>query len=1135
MSKNLIFRLGAGFLTVMLPIGVNVHAEENVYTPPSDKSVHYNWGSGSPDVGFPSDKFTALFDQSRNYAGGDYFIQALADDGVKVEVDGRYLIDRWSNSPVLVTNRALWTAVQEGQHTVKTHYYEDGGNASVFSDIVPFDSWLAYYYPNSTLAGAPTAAKIINPVGELKQLSEKNGSGSPIAGIKSDYFSARYTSAKRIPAGEYIVRAQADDGVRVYVDGNLVMDRWTPAPVLRENAVKIQVSDRADAKEGEKDVHWVEVEYYEGTGNSQVEFSLEPFQKAIEDTWVAEYYPNRLLRGNPYVEGGSNSALKLSSINFDWKSGSPHTSIPIDGYSARFTKSQEFQDGIYDFQIRSDDGVRLWVDNQLVIDSWVDSPGDLKTGRIAIEQGRHTLKVEYFEGSGNANLSMNYQPFVAMPTQIGGEVHYNWGSGSPSSGVPNDKFTALFDQSQAFTSGDYFIQAIADDGVRVEVDEQWMINRWNNSPTLITNRALWTGVQDGQHTVKTYYYEDGGNASIFSDIVKFGSWLAYYYPNRTISGAPTAARVIEPVGNLKSLSEHHGTGIPIEGIKSDFFSARYTTAKRIPAGEYIIRAKADDGVRVYVDGKLVLDRWTPAPILKENAVKIQVSDLVTAKLEEKDIHWIEVEYYEGTGNSQIDFSLEPYQNANESAWVAEYYQNMTLEGPALIMDGSNVDNKIDNIDFNWGAGSPDSMIPSDRFSARYTKIVYFEEGVYNFESISDDGLRVWVDDQIVIDSWVNSDSGNKSGKVMLTKGQHKIKVEYFENGGQARLSLNYLKAPIEEPIIQQPENVKLVSARKLPVYRSFEELIDYGKHLVFYNPSYTRFMELGYGDTVNVLEEKLYTAKIKTSDGQIGWVQKDYLETSLTEDTWLVKEARALRSNASNSSTSLGTIPAGSSVYVLDHVVISGTAYSEWYYIQTQSGQKGWIWGASNPGGNEGYNIIKYEFSNTPYTNKVTIFTPLNTKASITAEQINRFIDYKTGGKLTVMTNMGYAYLKAQEETGLNAIYLLAHSGLETGWGNSSIVKAKYNFYGIGAIDSRPDEGAYNYSTPEGGIIAGAYFIKKNYVDRSWDTDGYFPYSSKPTIDNMRNDNSWHQYATDEAWAVKIGNFANEFNNFINK
>jgi hypothetical protein len=211
---------------------------------------------------------------------------------VKVEVDGQWPINRWSNSPVLVTNRALWTGVTAGQHAVKIHYYEDGGNASVFSDVVPFDSWLAYYYPNKTLSGAPTEAKVIAPIGELKKLSKNYGTAAPIAGIKSDYFSARYTSAMRIPAGEYILRATADDGVLVYVDGKLLLDRWSSAPVIKENTVKIQIADVVDAKTGEKDVHWVEVEYYESSGNSQVEVSLEPFQNSIEDTWVAEYYPN---------------------------------------------------------------------------------------------------------------------------------------------------------------------------------------------------------------------------------------------------------------------------------------------------------------------------------------------------------------------------------------------------------------------------------------------------------------------------------------------------------------------------------------------------------------------------------------------------------------------------------------------------------------------------------------------------------------------------------------------------------------------------------------------------------------------------------------------------------------------------
>jgi SH3-like domain-containing protein len=275
----------------------------------------------------------------------------------------------------------------------------------------------------------------------------------------------------------------------------------------------------------------------------------------------------------------------------------------------------------------------------------------------------------------------------------------------------------------------------------------------------------------------------------------------------------------------------------------------------------------------------------------------------------------------------------------------------------------------------------------------------FEAGTYEFQIRADDGSRLWVDDQLVIDSWVSTSGHLKTGRIALEKGRHTVKVEYFEGSGLANIFVDYKQytqmptqdevAKEQEPVIDHTQNVKYVSAIKLPVYRSFEELIDYGKHLVFYNPTYTRFLELGYGDIVYVLEEMHYAARIQTINGQLGWVQKDYLENNLTEDTWMVKKARTFRSGPSQTSASIGTVPGGSSFILLDHITIPGSTYTEWYYIQTQSGQKGWIWGANNPGENEGYNVIKYEFNKTYTTNQVTIFTPLNTKANVTAEQIN--------------------------------------------------------------------------------------------------------------------------------------------------
>jgi beta-N-acetylglucosaminidase/RNase P/RNase MRP subunit p29 len=1472
-------------------------------------NVHYNWGAIGPGNGIGNDYFTAVFDQSRTFESGDYFIQTLADDGIKVEVNGKWLIDRWSDSSGDI-NRALWLGVKEGEQTVKTHYYENSGEAAVFSDIVPFDSWLAYYYPNQNLAGLPTLAKVISPEGDLKKLYENLGTGGPVPGFQTDDFSAKYTTVKRLPAGDYVFRTRADDGFRVYVDGKLIIDRWTNG-WGQEDAVKVSIQDNAVSNPNERDVHWIEVQYFDAKQDSKIEFFIEPFKSTAKDSWVGEIFPNMNLQGTPYVIGGNHSSINLGGVDFNWGNSSPYSKVPSDRFSARFTKIVNLEEGVYQFEARSDDGIRIYVDDQKVIDAWKDSGADqLKVGKIALTEGEHTIKVEYYENSGLAQLTVNYHEFYKLPIVKGGEVHFNWGNNSPVSGAPTDYFTAVFDQSRSFKAGDYFIQTLADDGIKVEADGKWLINRWNDSSGEI-NRALWLDVNEGTHTVKTNYYENSGDAAVFSDIVPFDSWLVYYYPNRNLAGLPTAAKMISP-DNRNKLSENHGAGGPVSGYQADEFSAKYTTAKRIPEGDYILRTSADDGVRVYIDGQLVVDRWMLGQS-NEEAIKVTIRDRNISNAKEKDIHWIEVQYFEAKGDSKVDFSLESYEAAIDGAWVGELYPNANLDGTPTIIGGKNATNSIPSIHFNWGNGSPAGNIPVDQFSTRYVKKEKLEAGTYEFTLLADDGVRVWVDNKLIADYWVNSDvSKIKKEAVFLEEGTHKIVIEYKENYVSAQLDVDYKKIssskifyqydetvhydwgtnspndffpadqfegyfdqsrnlaggdyfiqsyaddgvqvlvddqikinrwsdssgtidqalwlnvqpgkhnivtkyyentgdafvyvdvlpfdswiayyypnttlsgkpgfvksispsgpykmlvdnnangspsaekipadnfsakyrtakrlpagdyvlrtrvddgirvyidgqlitdkwsygsfnesaipftvhdrnvtdpnekdvhfievqyvefeglsnlelfiqPLSEvlntdqwvgylypkqdltgnPVIlggvgaqtplseinfnwgaNQPhsqipadnfsarfikkgyfktgvyqiktwsddgirvyvdgnkvidswvdsatdyeeslltleagiheikveyydnlqgaelkvdivdltsQNAKFVSAVKLPVYRSLDELRDYTKHLTYYNPSYTRYFELGYGDIVYVLEESLYAARIRTQDGRIGWVHKDYLENNLMDDYWLIKEARTLRSDSSSTASAIGTVPAGSKLKVLKYVKTPGTTYTEWYYIQTESGQRGWIWGAISPDGNSGYNLIKYEFDKVgKTTNQLSIFTPLNTKATVTADQINSFINYKTQGKTTLMTGMGYAYLEAQEQSGLNAIYLLAHSGLETGWGTSAISKNKYNFYGIGAIDSKPAEGAYDYTTPEGGIIAGAIWISENYVIRSWDTDEYLPYY-QPTLDNMRYDNSWHQYASDEAWAVKIGYFMQEFYNFINR
>jgi hypothetical protein len=182
---------------------------------------------------------------------------------------------------------------------VLTNYHEITSDAYVNSDVVPFDSWLAYYYPNTSLSGVPVAAKTIPPIGTYKELVEPYGNNSPIPGIvPADNFSAKYVTAKRLTAGDYVLRERADDDVGVYIDGKLVLDRWTSNDVT-EDAVKVSIQDRDTQNSDEKNVHWVEVQYYDGSFSNGLDLFLQPLSDVTNtDQWVGYLYPNKDLSGD---------------------------------------------------------------------------------------------------------------------------------------------------------------------------------------------------------------------------------------------------------------------------------------------------------------------------------------------------------------------------------------------------------------------------------------------------------------------------------------------------------------------------------------------------------------------------------------------------------------------------------------------------------------------------------------------------------------------------------------------------------------------------------------------------------------------------------------------------------------------
>ncbi len=129
-----------------------------------------------------------------------------------------------------------------------------------------------------------------------------------------------------------------------------------------------------------------------------------PIGQSCNGGFLGEYFSNQTLSGSPTVTRCD------SAINFNWPEGvSPATGIPADHFSVRWTGDFFFRAGQHAFQMLADDGVRLYVDNQLVIDRWVDQSGVHYVGSRILSEGVHSIRVEYYENTGSGKAELRFQ------------------------------------------------------------------------------------------------------------------------------------------------------------------------------------------------------------------------------------------------------------------------------------------------------------------------------------------------------------------------------------------------------------------------------------------------------------------------------------------------------------------------------------------------------------------------------------------------------------------------------------------------------------------------------------------------------------------------------------------------------
>ena len=125
-------------------------------------------------------------------------------------------------------------------------------------------------------------------------------------------------------------------------------------------------------------------------------------------------------------------------------------------------------------------------------------------------------------------------------------------------------------------------------------------------------------------------------------------------------------------------------------------------------------------------------------------------------------------------------------------WKGEYFANLILSGsPSLVRDDG-----VSGLDFNWGTSGPNSCgVGVDRFSARWTRTVSLEEGTWRFAVTADDGVRLFVDEELRLDRWIEQAPTTYWLDIDVGGGSHNLLLEYFESGGGARTALRWAKVP----------------------------------------------------------------------------------------------------------------------------------------------------------------------------------------------------------------------------------------------------------------------------------------------------------------------------------------------------
>lgn len=328
----------------------------------------------------------------------------------------------------------------------------------------------------------------------------------------------------------------------------------------------------------------------------------------------------------------------------------------------------------------------------------------------------------------------------------------------------------------------------------------------SGGPAIISGASSATlsvsGLVEGQYKFLLTAKDDKGAASSDSLTVTVkaastsssnNGLTAAYFNNMTLTGNPVSTNI------TSNINFSWGTSSPA-GLNINQFGVRWTGAiEPLYTETYTFYTSTDDGVKLWVNGKLLVDTWKDGILNNSGKIDLQAGTKYEIKMEYYDnccdakaiLSWSSSSQTKEVIPSSRLFPTYTPEVAKATEPVgaglsADYFNNMLLSGTPAV---STID---PTVNFKWAA-SPVSGININQFSVRWTgeiKAVYSE--IYTFYTTSDDGVRLWVNDVLLVDNWKDHSVTTNSGTINLEAGQlYSIKMEFYDNCCAAEASLSW--------------------------------------------------------------------------------------------------------------------------------------------------------------------------------------------------------------------------------------------------------------------------------------------------------------------------------------------------------